>query len=69
MTHREFLPYLTIRSDDDVKSRRLTMLQIRIRLHFDVHLSYREVARALGITHGTVSQCIQRFKAAGVIPE
>jgi transposase len=43
------------------------MLEIRevLRLHYDVHLSNRDVARALGITHGTVGQCVQRFEAAG----
>ncbi len=43
------------------------MLEIRalLRLHYEVHLSNRDIARALQITHGTVGQCLQRFEAAG----
>ena len=43
------------------------MLEIRelLRLHYDVHLSNRDIAGTLRLSHGTVGQCIQRFEAAG----
>ena len=36
-----------------------------LRLHFKVHLSYRDIGQSLGITHVTVSDCLRRFKASG----
>jgi len=47
--------------------RRLTMLDFRemLRLYYDVHLSYRDIARALKTHHSTVSRCLARFETAG----
>lgn len=43
------------------------MLDFRemLRLYYDVHLSYRDIARALKTHHSTVSRCLARFETAG----
>ncbi len=36
-----------------------------LRLHFELHLSYRDIGTSLGISHATVSNCLRRFQASG----
>lgn len=36
-----------------------------LRLHFELHLSYRDIGKSLGISHVTVSDCLRRFRASG----
>jgi len=41
------------------------MVRDILRLHFDLHLSFRQIGESLGLHHTTVAQIVRRFLASG----